>query len=167
MYSGKRDSSAQKQTAQNRIRARNGLRRDRNAAATARQLRALCYAGRVSLVATLAMFMLMPAAAATRERASAQQKAAPSSFWSDRTERESWSESPDDIGELSGVGPDEGVTGTIDKLAGRPGYSCLSKRRRRYNSAIPILYHLWCTPARSETTRLWNTQSRLKRKKVM
>ena len=39
--SGKRDSSAQRQTAQNRLQARNGLRRDRNAAARARQLRAL------------------------------------------------------------------------------------------------------------------------------
>ena len=37
---GKRDSSAQRQTAQNRIQARNGLRGDRNAAARARQLRA-------------------------------------------------------------------------------------------------------------------------------
>ena len=39
--SGKRDSSAQRQTAQNRLQARNGLRGDRNAAARARQLRAL------------------------------------------------------------------------------------------------------------------------------
>jgi hypothetical protein len=38
--SGKRDSSAQRQTAQNRLQARNGLRGDRNAAATARQWRA-------------------------------------------------------------------------------------------------------------------------------
>ena len=38
--SGKRDSSAQRQTAQNRLQARNGLRGDRNAAARARQLRA-------------------------------------------------------------------------------------------------------------------------------
>ena len=38
--SGKRDSSAQRQTAQNRLQARNGLRGDRNAAAKARQLRA-------------------------------------------------------------------------------------------------------------------------------
>jgi hypothetical protein len=38
--SGKRDSSAQRQTAQNHIQARNGLRGDRDAAARARQLRA-------------------------------------------------------------------------------------------------------------------------------
>ena len=38
--SGKRDSSAQRQTAQNRLQARNGLRGDRDAAARARQLRA-------------------------------------------------------------------------------------------------------------------------------
>jgi hypothetical protein len=38
--SGKRDSSAQRQTAQNRIQARNGHRGGRNAAARARQLRA-------------------------------------------------------------------------------------------------------------------------------
>jgi hypothetical protein len=38
--SGKRDSSAQRQTAQNRLQARNGVRGDRNAAAKARQLRA-------------------------------------------------------------------------------------------------------------------------------
>src|SRR6478735_1273277 len=37
--SGKRDSSAQRQTAQNPLQARIGLRRDRNAAARARQLR--------------------------------------------------------------------------------------------------------------------------------
>jgi hypothetical protein len=37
---GKRDSSAQRQTAQNHLQARNGLRRDRNAAAKARRLRA-------------------------------------------------------------------------------------------------------------------------------
>src|SRR6478672_7203078 len=36
--SGKRDSSAQRQTSQNRLQARNGLRGDRNAAARARQL---------------------------------------------------------------------------------------------------------------------------------
>ena len=35
--SGKRDSSAQRQSAQNRIHNRNGVRRDRNAAANARQ----------------------------------------------------------------------------------------------------------------------------------
>jgi hypothetical protein len=38
--SGKRDSSAQRHTAQNCLQARNGLRGDRNAAARARQLRA-------------------------------------------------------------------------------------------------------------------------------
>jgi hypothetical protein len=40
--SGKRDSSAQRQIAQNRLRARNGRRGDRNAAAKARQLWAFC-----------------------------------------------------------------------------------------------------------------------------
>jgi hypothetical protein len=38
--SGKRDSSTQRQTAQNRLQARNGLRGDRNATARARHLRA-------------------------------------------------------------------------------------------------------------------------------
>jgi hypothetical protein len=38
--SGKRDSSAQRQTAQNRLQARNGRRGDTNATAKARQLRA-------------------------------------------------------------------------------------------------------------------------------
>jgi hypothetical protein len=44
---------------------RTGCMNSQSAAGPGRQLRASCYAGRMSLVATLAMLMLMPAAAAS------------------------------------------------------------------------------------------------------
>jgi hypothetical protein len=79
----RRASTARRQTAQNRIQVRNGLHGDRKRSRRS-QLRllgrlqsnraselsngrrtGLCYAWRMSLVATLAMLMLMPAAAAS------------------------------------------------------------------------------------------------------